>query len=181
MRESPDEYVLLYQDEASFYRLPSQAWLWAHMGRQQPKMKYTSGLNTRMRVVGYLNAHSGAVHHDHMSSVTVKRLICNLSAISSWYPHAKRIFLVWDNWFNHTHADTIAALQKQPRLTVLSLPTYAPWLNPIEKLWRWTKQTVSHAHPWSDDFTEFKRQVSGALDEFSNGSEALLRYTGLSS
>ena len=103
----------------------------------------------------------------------------------------------------HFHVDALARLQPQqlpwpPNVPVhwptkpsgkvsqdnlpiqlLCLPTYASWLNPIEKLWRWLKQEVVHLHPYSDDWPALKRQVACFLDQFGNGSEKLLRYVGL--
>lgn len=172
--------MLLYEDEGTFYRQPSQGWLWSWMGRRQPRMRYSHRSNRRMRVVGYLNAVSGAVHSAEMSTVTVRGLGRNVSGISSWYPTAEKIYLAWDNWPNHGHPQVAGALVKQPRVEVLWLPTYAPWLNPMEKGWRWTRQRVTHAHPWSDDFREFRQQVSMELGRLANGSQELLRYVGLS-
>jgi hypothetical protein len=40
------------------------------------------------------------------------------------------------------------ALCGLPRLQSVWLPTYAPWLNPIEKLWRWLRQDVLKMHVW---------------------------------
>jgi len=134
-----------------------------------------------MRVVGYLNAVTGEVHTQDMSTVTVKRLATNVSQISRWYPHAEKIYLVWDNWPNHAHPRVLESLRRQPRVEILWLPTYSPWLNPIEKLWRWTKQRVVHAHPWCDDFREFRRQVQAEFQSLAHGSVPLLRYVGLSS
>ncbi len=48
-------------------------------------------------------------------------------------PQAQRIYLVLDNWSIHSHPEVLAALQHLPRLELAWLPTYAPWLNPIEK------------------------------------------------
>jgi len=172
--------VLLFSDEATFYRQPTQAWLWASMGRQQPRMGYSHRSNTRMRVVGYLNAHTGGVHSEDTSRVSADRLARSVSQISRWYPHAETIYLVWDNWPVHRHEKVQRALAKQPRVQVLWLPTYAPWLNRIEKLWRYTKQRLTHAHPWCDDFTEFKQHVRDELRRLESGSAELKRYVGLS-
>ena len=179
-REDPDRTVVLFQDEATFYRQPSQGWLWASMGRAQPRMRYSHRENTRMRVVAYLNATTGAVHAEDMGSVTADRLARNVSQISSWYPEAEEIYVVMDNWPVHRHPKVTAALERQPRVQVLWLPTYAPWLNRMEKGWRWTRQRVTHTHPWSDDFPEFRAQVRGEFDRLSDGSEEFLRYVGLS-
>ncbi len=179
VREDPKSHVMLFEDEGSFYRQPSQGWLWSHIGRSQPRMRYSHRANTRMRVVAYLDAATGAVHSCEMSSVTAERLARNVSQLSKWYPHAETIYLVWDNWPNHAHPKVTTALSKHPRVRVLALPTYAPWLNPMEKGWRWTRQRVTHAHPWCDDFSEFRHQVRSELARLREGSEEFLRYVGL--
>jgi hypothetical protein len=178
-RENPEGAVLLFQDEASFYRQPSQGWLWAGMGRRQPKMRYSHRSNTLMRVVGFMDGVTGQVLAWDFPRVTVDRLARCIRQVSQAYPGAKKIFLVWDNWPNHWHPVVLQAVQKDPRLVVLPLPTYAPWLSAIEKLWRLLHQEVTHTHPWCDDFNHFRLTVLDKLGEFSKGSPRLLSYCGL--
>lgn len=102
-----------------------------------------------------------------------------MAEISARYPQAEKIYLAWDNWPVHDHELVRQALQQQQRVEALWLPTYAPWLNPLEKGWRWTRQRVSHAHPWCDDFAEFRLQIRAELMSLSAGSADLLRYVGL--
>jgi hypothetical protein len=59
------------------------------------------------------------------------------------------------------------------------LPTYAPWTNPIEKLWRWLRQDVIHLHRYADRWDELKQLVGTFRDRFRDGSQDLLRYVGL--
>lgn len=143
-------------------------------------MAYSNRSNTRMRVIGYLHATTGAIHSEEMASVTAERLARSVGRLSQWYAQAETIYLVWDNWPNHAHPKVLESLSRQPRVRVVRLPTYAPWLNPSEKLWRWTRQRVTHAHPWCDDFREFRRQVCAELASLADGSPELLRYVGLS-
>ena len=179
VRKHPEHLVLLYQDECMFYRQPSTGWLWSWMGRMQPKMPYASKNNTRMRVVGYLNATTGAVHSEEMRAVTSKNLAKSVSKISHWHPDAKTIYLAWDNWPNHKSRAVVEALVKQPRIKLLPLPTYSPWLNPIEKVWRWVRQRVTHAHPWCDHFQEFRAHARDELPPLAFGTTEILRYVGL--
>jgi transposase len=79
--------------------------------------------------------------------VTAPRLgHCWLRAAQS-YPQAKTIYLIIDSWPVHFHPKALQVLAQDPRLELINLPTYAPWLNAIEKLWRRLRQRVAHAHP----------------------------------
>jgi len=179
-RKEPGKIVLVYQDEASFYRQPTQSWLWAWMGRKQPRMRYSNRSNTHTRAVGFLEAITGRVLYWDMPKVSAKNLALCVHRLSSSFPHAKCIYLVWDNWPVHYHPIVQAALQKDSRIRVVELPTYAPWLNPIEKLWRLVRQEVSHTHPWCDDFRLFRTILAAKFSEFALGSQRLLHYCGLS-
>ena len=64
-------------------------------------------------------------------------------------------------------------------IKILQLPTYAPWANPIEKLWRWVRQSILHLHRLSDDWDELKQRIHDFILSFRKGSNELLRYVGL--
>ena len=49
-----------------------------------------------------------------------------------------------ENW-SDTPSKKIGEFEKLP-IEILQLPTYASWTNPIEKLWRWARQSVIHLH-----------------------------------
>jgi transposase len=63
-----------------------------------------------------------------------------------WYKHPTGIiYVAWDNC--NTHEDDEVELVVRNacgRLVLLYLPTYAPWLNPIEMLWRYFRRLVTH-------------------------------------
>ncbi len=58
-------------------------------------------------------------------------------------------------------------------------PTYASWLNPVERLWRWLRQDVLHCHPFCDDLQQLRDLTAHWLDRFQNGSRQLLYFIGL--
>ena len=64
-------------------------------------------------------------------------------------------------------------------IKILQLPTYASWANPIEKLWRWVRQSVIHLHRLSDKWDELKQRIRDFILSFRKGSNELLRYVGL--
>jgi hypothetical protein len=78
----------------------------------------------------------------------------------------------------HQHPEVLEALKYGPRLKPVWLPTSPPWLNTIEKLWRWLRQSVLKMHCLADDWPALKAQVRGFLDQFATGSTQLLHYVG---
>jgi transposase len=178
-RRYPQSVVAVFQDEASFYRQPSQGWLWGWAGRKQPRMPWSHRSNTLVRAAGCLNAMTGDTHVLQAKHITVPRLIESYRQLLEAYPKALMIYLIQDNWPVHSHEKVRAFRAQHPRLQVLYLPTYAPRLNAVEKLWRWVRQTLCHAHPFCDDFSEFKAQLRACFEQAAAGPADMLRYCGL--
>ena len=171
---------MLFQDEASFYRQPGQSQLWSGRGRRQSKIYLGHHSNKHpLRVVGFLDALSGQVISFSFPRVTAKRLAGCIRELQKSYPLAERVYLVWDNWPVHLHRTVVEAVEEDSRLRVLPFPTYSPWLNPIEKLWRLLHQELTHAHPWPEDFKLFAQIIMARLALFRFGSVELLHYCGL--
>jgi transposase len=95
------------------------------------------------------------------------------------YPQARRLYAIQDNWSIHKHPEVVEALRAWPQIEPVWLPTYAPWLNPIEKLWRLLRQKVLHLHRLADDWRALRDRVRAFLDQFAHGSERLLEYVRL--
>jgi transposase len=56
-----------------------------------------------------------------------------------------RVCVAWDNSNTHEDDEIEAVLRGAAgRLVLLYLPTYSPWLNPIEMLWRHFRREVTH-------------------------------------
>ncbi len=199
----PERYVLLYLDEFAFERQPTLACAYEARGRPSPLARFSYRSNTQCRGLGALNALSGAVLYCQRSHITTSVLSAFYATITTAYPQAEVIYVAQDNWPVHVHPDGVARLQPQtspfwPRvpdnwpcepsrravrdtlpIQLVFLPTYAPWLNPIEKLWRWVRQEVLHLHRLSDAWEQLKQRVADFIAQFAYPSEALLRYVGL--
>ena len=70
----------------------------------------------------------------------------------------------------------LLALAGLPRIVPVWLPTYAPWLNLIEKLWRWLWQDQRYLHRLAHDWATLRQRINACLDHFAAGSHALLQY-----
>jgi transposase len=112
-------------------------------------------------------------------SVGRKQLISFYGQLSQRYGDIEQIYLAQDNWSRHLHPDVREALERWPRIEPIWLPTYAPWLNPTYKLWRWLRQDVLKLHRLPRDWPALRQQVRTFLDQFATGPHAVLRYVGL--
>jgi hypothetical protein len=203
VQAAPARLVLLYGDELTYYRQPTLAAAYGAAGPTQPLARRSYRTNTATRVVGALNALTGRVSVLQASRIGVRALLQFYEQLCREYAAAERLYLVVDNWPIHFLPDVLAALEPQdwpwpwvrsPGVTdtpspmarrlhlpiqLVCLPTYASWLNPIEKLWRLLKQQVLHLHPWAGDLPTLRQEVLACLTQFADGSDDLLRYVGL--
>lgn len=174
----PNEVVLVFLDEFSYYRQPTLACAYHPTGNTLPYAFQAARSNTRTRLIAILNGLTGKVTYLQRSKIGSLALQEFYQRVRAEYPHAKTIYVVQDNWPVHKLPDVLQAMQAHG-LTPLFLPTYASWLNPIEKLWRWLKQDILHLHTLPNDLDTLRRQVRDFLDSFTSDSDPLLRYVGL--
>jgi len=175
----PRQCVLLFLDEMGYTRWPEPALEWGPEAPEPAPEVSTSGTNTQWRIIGALNAVTGQVDYLDDYIVGRRQVIAMYQRIEQIYCWADWIYVVQDNWSIHRHEDVQIALHSWPRIVPVWLPTYAPWLNPIEKLWRWLRQDVLKLHRSADDWPALRQQVRCFLNQFSAGSHALLHYVGL--
>ena len=176
--DSPGRVIILFLDELTYYRRPSKAPAYHRRGKTQPLAHEVPRSNTQTRIVAVLNGITGRVTYLQRSKIGKEALVAFYAQVRAAYPQAEAIYIVQDNWPTHKVPEVQAALDHH-HLTPLFLPTYASWLNPIEKLWRWLKQDVLHLHRLADALDTLRQQVLDFLDQFATGSDALLRYVGL--
>jgi transposase len=201
----PAQYAVLFQDELTYYRQPTLARAYEEAGNQQRLARRSHRSNTQRRIAATVDALTGRVVYLQRSQIGVKDLVDFYQQVAQVYADRQTIYVVQDNWPIHFHPDVLAALRPQqlrwplhtpsnwseepsPRarhldlsIELVPLPTYAPWTNPAEKLWRWLKQDVLHLHRYADRWQALWREVEKFLDRFAQPSSELLRYVGLQS
>ena len=177
---APGRVELVFLDEMGYARWPEPARDWTGRALAKPPLADRAESPNRLwRIVGAMNARTGRV--DFLDDYIVGRakLIKFYERLDRAYPEADRLLAVQDNWSIHTHEDVLEALKRWPRIEPVWLPTYAPWLNPIEKLWRWLRQAVLKLHRLAGDWAALRGRVNQFLGQFATGSQDLLRYVGL--
>jgi transposase len=172
----PDTVVALFLDEVGSQRWPEVAPTWG----VEAVVAQRAGNTQQGRTIGALNALTGQVNYLDGYIVGRQQVSQFYSRLDRAYPKkVELMYVIQDNWNIHPHPDVLTALAGYPRIKPVWLPTYAPWLNPIEKLWRWLRQDVLKMHRWVEDWPQVKHRVHDFLDQFAHGSAALLRYVGL--
>lgn len=176
----PDHSVAVFLDEMGYYRWPSASPDWLADADGFPRSEHAGQDNNQQwRVIGALNACTGQVSYLQNYIVGKKQVSAFYYQLAEQYARVKKVYVIEDNWNVHTNPEVQATLHQLPQLEIVELPTYASWLNPIEKLWRWLRQTVLHRHRLSERWNELKQRVAAFFDQFKDGSQELLRYVGL--
>jgi transposase len=104
----------------------------------------THGQDERAYGIGAVNYHTGEsvmITREHKCKDDIGVFLRALLARHE----TGTIYLAWDNATTHFGGDIEAVLKEaEGRLVLLYLPTYSPWLNPIEKLWWDMRYNVTH-------------------------------------
>jgi len=78
------------------------------------------------------------------------------------------IYVAWDNSSTHEDNEVEEVVRAAAgRLVLLYLPTYSPWLNPSEMLWRHFRREVTHC----ELFESIKALLQAARDFFDHHNQ----------
>jgi len=152
--------VFYYADEFNVSWLPTLRKMWSPEGQQvmiptpgQPKVHYGLG------AVNYHTGDTVVIIRRHKRRKEVAEL---LEALLEKHPQ-ETIYVAWDNASTHQDEEIEAVVRGAAgRLILLYLPTYSPWLNPIEMLWRHFRREVTHC----ELFLTLKDLISASYDFF---------------
>ena len=160
--------LILFEDEASFAQWGSLSYTWARRGHQ-PEVP-TSGKRKGYKVFGAIEYFSGRLFYrgieGRFNSESYQGFLQMIMAQTS-----EHLFLIHDGARYHTSAATQAFLAAHSdRITEHPLPSYSPDYNPIEYLWKKTKQRATH-NKYFNEFTALTVSVDKALAYFATHPE----------
>jgi transposase len=135
---------------------------------QQPKKHYG---------IGGVNYHTG-------ETVVIFRRRKRRPQIAEFLQHLlnehpqETIYVAWDNVNTHQDDEVEAIVRSAAgRLVLMYLPTYSPWLNPIEMLWRHFRREVTHCELF--ETVKLLLQASkDFFDRFNQKPEQVLSIIG---
>ena len=167
--------LILFEDEASFAQWGSLSYPWARRGRQ-PEVP-TSGKRKGYKVFGAIEYFSGQLFYQgiegRFNSESYQGFLQMLMEQTT-----QHLFLIHDGARYHTSAATQAFLAAhRNRITVEPLPSSSPDYNPIEYLWKKTKQRATH-NKYFKEFADLMVSVDKALAYFATHPEMVLGLFG---
>ena len=116
--------------------------MWSPKGQQV--MIPTPGQPKRHYGLGAVNYHTGETVVNIRKRKRRLEVAELLQALVEKHPTGT-IYVAWDNASTHQDDEVEAVVRAAAgRLVLLYLPTYSPWLNPIEMLWRHFRREVTH-------------------------------------
>ena len=167
--------LILFEDEASFAQWGSLSYTWSRRGHQ-PEVP-TSGKRKGYKVFGAIEYFSGRLFsqgvEDRFNSAHYQAFLQTIMAQTT-----EHLFVIHDGARYHTSAATKAFLAAHgDRITAEPLPSYSPDYNPIEYLWKKTKQRATH-NKYFKEFVELTVSVKKALAYFTTHPETVLGLFG---
>jgi putative transposase len=116
--------------------------MWSPKGQQV--MIPTPGQPKKHYGLGAVNYHTGETVLIIRKRKRRQEIAQLLQALVDKHPTGT-IYVAWDNVSTHQDQEIEAVVRAAAgRLVLLYLPTYSPWLNPIEMLWRHFRREVTH-------------------------------------
>lgn len=199
-----DDVVLVYLDEMWFSTVPGTGHGWHQRGQDGPRAALRRGTDRRNAIIGALEATTAELTYERRSGcVDRQEFIAFLERLRERYDEADKLIVALDNRPVYFHPEVQGRLVEQEfcwpflkppnwpgfdpadrvddplDVQLCPLPTYSPWLNPIEKLWRRLREVVLHLHDKAEQWGELCRLVDDFLDGIEDGCPKLLRYVGL--
>jgi transposase len=167
--------LILFEDEASFAQWGSLSYTWARRGHQ-PEVP-TSGKRKGYKVFGAIEYFSGRLFshgiEGRFNSETYQAFLQRIMEQTT-----EPLFLIHDGARYHTSASTPAFLAThRERITEHPLPSYSPDYNPIEYLWKKTKQRATH-NKYFQEFLALTGAVDKALAYFAMHPDTVLGLFG---
>lgn len=138
---------VFYSDEVDVNLNPKIGAMWSRRGQQRAIA--TPGQNQKRYLAGALHAFTGKVLWVEGPSKNTDLFLTLLEHLRLRYRGARRIVLIVDNYRIHKSHLAHAWLAHNPKFKLLFQPSYHPWVNHIERLWKQLHDVVTrnHSHP----------------------------------
>jgi transposase len=167
--------VFYYADEFNLSWFPTLRAMWSPKGQQV--MIPTPGQPDKYYGIGAVNYHTGESVVQFQRRKRRQEIAQLLEALVAKHPTGT-IYVAWDNASMHEDDEVEAVVRAAAgRLVLLYLPTYSPWLNPIEMLWRYFRREVTHCELFETK-SALLAAAQACFNRFNQGLSKILSVIG---
>lgn len=151
--------MFYYADEFNLSWMPTLRAMLSPVGQQV--MIPTPRQPDKYYGIGAVNYHTGETIVLFRRRKRRQEIAELLQALLDKHPTGT-MYVAWDNADTHEDDEVEEVVRAAAgHLVLLYLPTYSPWLNPIEMLWRHFRREVTHC-----ELFETKQALLAAANEF---------------
>jgi len=134
--------------------MPSHGWV----KKGEDKIIKTNSARKRININGALNSETLEVITHTDETINAQSTIELFKKIEERHPLAKNIYITLDN-AQYYRSKLVKAYLETSKIKLLFLPSYAPNLNLIERLWKFMKKELMR-NQYYEKFSDFKNAVS---------------------
>lgn len=170
---------MFFEDETVIQLCPTLCGNWMPVANQQKVM--TPGEQETLYLLGAAEAKSGqfcGIISEKHRSLEFLGLVETMLEV--WPDN--ELYVVMDNYIIHDSQITNAELQSNPskysRFHRVFLPTYSPWLNPIERFFRFMRRRLTHDY-FFGNIEELKRAAINFFAPFAQPNETIRQIFSL--
>lgn len=116
----------------------------------------------RINITGALDITSYKVFYQEDVTVNAQSTLNFFEKLEGFYSQKKVIHLFCDN-ARYFRNKQVTEYLKNSRIKLHFLPPYSPNLNPIERLWKWMKESVIY-NLYYEEFSGFKKAIFGFFE-----------------
>ncbi len=149
--------------------------MWSPRGQQV--MIPTPGQPKKHYGIGGVNYHTGETFVILRRHKRRPQIADFLQQLLDKHP-LETVYVAWDNVNTHMDDEVEAVIRSAAgRLVLMYLPTYSPWLNPIEMLWRHFRREVTHCELF-ETVKALLKATQDFFDRFNQTPEQVLSIIG---
>jgi len=147
------EVRIIYIDEIHLHQDLDVGYTWAPKGKPAWRQSTSPSLSQRINWYGAYDFSAGRTFIWHEGKCNGENTVHFLQRLSTWLHESApkggaakggaQVVIIWDGASYHRSQRVRAAAQRLG-FELVALPGYSPDLNPIEGLWKWLREDVTH-------------------------------------
>lgn len=167
------EVVIIYLDEVHIHQDMEVAYNWSPVGEDNWVLSSSPGLSKRINWFGAYNFTDGDCFIWEDGPCNSANCMRFLTLLAKRLEDEKRqVVLIWDGASYH-RSRKVRALAKKLGFNILPLPAYSPDLNPIEGLWKWMREDVTH-HYCHESLHQLRQRCLDFIDAICHFPEQII-------